>query len=1688
MPKNGPEPKCQSPINVCEQDSTYYPSTYTCVKSCIREQCKKAEQCTASKCLSYYTVYPNQEKCGQTTCTKWECKDGMECAQEQELCSGDDEFTSYGAPYNWKTITCGNWQTGGGTYSSSYDPPGCSAKVWPDGQCTSAGWEAPAERTYSASYTPSCRKCRRGSFSVVGVHDAQDAVCQKCPKGWISSSNGAGSCSACPAGQHSSILSANGASSCTACPKGWHSTGATTACRACPGGWVNPHPRRAVCTKCQAGTFQPNSKSFGSCTVCGAGTYQPSEGSTSCVNCPMAKYNAHDQSEGRLHFDSEADCLECSVADGMRINAARTKCEHCPDGAYGRTLDAHGNQLPQPICTLCPTCSPGESLYRSRDRNSCTRNSPGTCSACPLGWYKSKGHNDAKTWTVPMPTKLNDPDGVAPPPDNCLYCGKGAEPNTNSGATGCQYCNYQETAPASDVSTLDENGHNFYRRYKPVGGPEMCKDGELARHSGAARRHPGLHSNTEHRCPVGTFPTRDRTECRQVVTVSIADKAGGFDNFDTVPVSWSFSHVSNAERDATVMLCALKFAMLAPHARCLGTSSISYGSSVDRVEKCARKADGMGARFFNHKPGHGSQAGCEVMQTGNADGHCNSQDRTLAQGTGAAHERGWHAYQIGGRGTDGTSTTGSMGWEPACIWANDYDSLAFTSVASHANAVVNSASLALDSTNADYVWAGGDAHRRHDPDPVWETGGGHASKYCGRNTQTWGESWAAMVSGVSLSACKARCVAAGRAKCVGIVVGKYGNRRNTCTLCVPPNDPVASSRAGATAAKAPFSWIDNQDLTDGSGQGFAWATTHLLQRPGWRYTDRCQRDPTFFKARVGLQINDDGPVVAPVQQAAIATGIPLETIVYSYSDGDDRLRGNTAPTIPKSKVRMLPSVVYPTSPIVACDVDIAHAADPDHASLQPRKFASFAIQVGRTNNAQSVNRNPSYSPTMRTDADTIKFLAAEVHRRHGRIEPARAGWPDQNAPQWSVDRWPGGLALVADAAFPPHILRDHDLLTSFVEECLLDQNAISNAAMVKLFVSVRVETALNWEVFAKSNYDYSLPWDESTLRSSFGRTPAHGGPFGPRQRFRCAVELTDGCERGHTVSGAEHHEVAVTPLELSVGSGYSFDAVGDVDVDIVGAGFLAGRDDYTCSWQQGSYQQTTSGVATHAGKISCRFPKWYGVAGMADLGLSGSFLEYRGCYDTSSMQGLTEPTTHTQAHYKHSGLAACQQAATLASPAASVFALGPNSRPFQNGGVCGYASVSEAALQAHDKEMAQKADAWWRGIANAAGNADVGDGYNPFADSAGPGQGYGVLGEATLFGVRVGDDKCNSPCPVDEASGLSRSRADLATEAEKLARDNDLLQPQRCGGEDTTTGKVYRSVYAASRMANLPAGTYSIKMSPPGAPTWESDSSSVLVGDGPGQIALYWDPPVFMGGAKEISQYEVKFRVDPWQPMAEFDHIVNPSSHASLCAERPSDDGEHGNAISTHGGRASTIRPTWGAANVGGLSYRLCSMDWAVGGTLEHIVAESPGFDQGKDPDQASIYNQIAGLNVGRSESVVVEYLDPRAVYIFRVRLRTQHEWGPWSVPQKTRPGNVGAPASVRDLRLSPGDFSSTPYLLNITWDRPIDDGGSYLHAYEVTVRELACDDVVVPMRYALLVNRCERIYVATLTWKTLTD
>ena len=69
--------------------------------------------------------------------------------------------------------------------------------------------------------------------------------------------------------------------------------------------------------------------------------------------------------------------------------------------------------------------------------------------------------------------------------------------------------------------------------------------------------------------------------------------------------------------------------------------------------------------------------------------------------------------------------------------------------------------------------------------------------------------------------------------------------------------------------------------------------------PMWTYEKRCVKDDTYVKARIGLNRRDDGTYV---NGSTLKTGIEMETLVYAFSDGNQLIRGNTAPTMDRNKI------------------------------------------------------------------------------------------------------------------------------------------------------------------------------------------------------------------------------------------------------------------------------------------------------------------------------------------------------------------------------------------------------------------------------------------------------------------------------------------------------------------------------------------------------------------------------------------------------------------------------------------------------------------------------------------------------------------------------------------------------------------------------------------------------------------
>ena len=284
------------------------------------------------------------------------------------------------------------------------------------------------------------------------------------------------------------------------------------------------------------------------------------------------------------------------------------------------------------------TVSGGQQISR------CREDTEGVCTLCPRGWFKET----SGVWNTP-----------------CLECPPGSQENANR--DGCVYCDYASNAGK--------------RHYKPTSDPEdhkTCEDFE---------------------CPDGSFPDEIRTDCRQITSVTIEAPSDigrgsgrpegmGFENYDTVTTTWTFkeSALVDGGQAVSVQLCALRFTVVALHARCPGPfdGSTVVAETAD-WSSCAKVADSKSKLFFNFNP---ASRACEVLVSTDAADCRSDGDLTTS--------RGWFALML------------ESGWEQGCV-RDDRDSttgftLAWKEVDDNGNAD-NSASLHLTHDQDDRTYA-----------------------------------------------------------------------------------------------------------------------------------------------------------------------------------------------------------------------------------------------------------------------------------------------------------------------------------------------------------------------------------------------------------------------------------------------------------------------------------------------------------------------------------------------------------------------------------------------------------------------------------------------------------------------------------------------------------------------------------------------------------------------------------------------------------------------------------------------------------------------------------------------------------------------------------------------------------------------------------------------------------------------
>jgi hypothetical protein len=187
---------------------------------------------------------------------------------------------------------------------------------------------------------------------------------------------------------------------------------------------------------------------------------------------------------------------------------------------------------------------------------------------------------------------------------------------------------------------------------------------------------------------------------------------------------------------------------------------------------------------------------------------------------------------------------------------------------------------------------------------------------------------------------------------------------------------------------------------------------------GSNHETRCAKDDTFLKARVGLQGDDAGPEVEDNNGTRIlplyndpnvvASGAYLDKLVFNYSSGKARLKGNTAPTMDRASVSVLPQYssdgcpsgkrcLYTTTPVVSCGFEGSPktlsndiitferlVANPHYGAFKEEdvEIESFILQKGSSTNPVVPD---VYVPEMRSYSSLIEGLFNIFTRWKSRI-------------------------------------------------------------------------------------------------------------------------------------------------------------------------------------------------------------------------------------------------------------------------------------------------------------------------------------------------------------------------------------------------------------------------------------------------------------------------------------------------------------------------------------------------------------------------------------------------------------------------------------------------------------------------------------------------------------------------------
>ena len=222
---------------------------------------------------------------------------------------------------------------------------------------------------------PYCVPCQHGRYTISN----ESVECNKCPLGKHSSTTTI--CNSCAFGKYADET---GLTFCKNCPQDFFhmQIGSTTFqdCLECPKGKITTYEGASVCVECPAGKIKGST--IGLCEPCPRGRYR-SLGLPSCNQCPVGKYGLV---EG---YTSEDDCHNCPAGtygvSSLRYNSSSEKdfCIFCPPGKISYSGSSSKSECFN--CMLGKTSSYGEKFCQSCHAGKYTKTPGSSCELCPQG-------------------------------------------------------------------------------------------------------------------------------------------------------------------------------------------------------------------------------------------------------------------------------------------------------------------------------------------------------------------------------------------------------------------------------------------------------------------------------------------------------------------------------------------------------------------------------------------------------------------------------------------------------------------------------------------------------------------------------------------------------------------------------------------------------------------------------------------------------------------------------------------------------------------------------------------------------------------------------------------------------------------------------------------------------------------------------------------------------------------------------------------------------------------------------------------------------------------------------------------------------------------------------------------------------------------------------------------------------